>query len=130
MKGLLWIPEVSCVLTNKKIIYFLRKVYLILGHHYEHIGLMVALQKMDLLAKGDYFVIGVDIEQYEATNPDKYLRGLLQDKTDPIVVEAYQSYLAVIPTSPVLFDDFAKQVRLILGLLFFFFIVYDFMMYM
>lgn len=71
---------------------------------------MVALQKRELLVKGDYFVIGVDIEQYEVTNPDKYLRGLLQDKTDPIVVEAYQSYLAVIPTSPVLFDDFAKQV--------------------
>lgn len=73
---------------------------------------MAALQQKDLLAKGDYFVIGVDIEQYEATNPDKYLRGLLQDKTDPIIVEAYQSYLAVIPTSPVHFDDFAKQVCL------------------
>lgn len=73
---------------------------------------MVALQKKDLLVKGDYFVIGVDIEQYEVANPDKYLRGLLQDKTDPNVVEAYQSYLAVIPTSPVHFEDFAKQVRL------------------
>lgn len=52
----------------------------------------------------------MDIEQYDATVPDKYLRGLLQDETDEDCIEAFKSYLGIVPSAPVAFDSFAKQV--------------------
>lgn len=60
---------------------------------------------------GEYFVIGVDIEQYDASSPDKYLRGLLQDKTDMDCVDAFRSYLGIVPSAPNNFDSFARQVN-------------------
>lgn len=60
---------------------------------------------------GEYFVVGVDIEQYDATFPDKYLRGLLQDKTDDYSISAFRSYLAIVPSAPVAFDEFARLVN-------------------
>lgn len=71
---------------------------------------MVALHKKDLLKKGDYFVVGIDIEQYDADNPDKYMRGLLLDKTDERAEQAFQSYLAIFPSATIAFEDFAKKV--------------------
>lgn len=88
-------------------------VYLILGHYYEHLGLMLSLERKGLLANGDYFVIGVDLEQYAPSEPEKYLRGMLNNETDQAAIRAYQSYLAIIPSAPVEFGEFAKQVRLI-----------------
>ena len=83
---------------------------MILGHYYEHIGLMVSLQRKGLLDRGDYFVIGIDIEQYDPLAPDKYLRGLLLDKVDLRAEKAFQSYLGIFPTAPKSFKKFAKQV--------------------
>lgn len=60
---------------------------------------------------GEYFVVGVDIEQYDASSPDKYLRGLLQDKTDMDCIDAFRSYLGIIPSAPINFDSFARQVN-------------------
>lgn len=85
-------------------------VYVILGHHYEHIGLMLSLKRKGLLDRGEYFVVGIDIEQYDATSPDKYLHGLLQDKTDLDCVSAFRSYLGIVPSAPTNFDVFARQV--------------------
>lgn len=85
---------------------------MILGHHYEHIGLMVSLHRKGLLAKGEYFVVGIDIEQYDATTPDKYLRGLLQDKTDTDCINAFRSYLGIVPSAPIDFETFGRQVRI------------------
>lgn len=59
---------------------------------------------------GEYFVIGVDIEQYDSSLPDKYLRGLLQDKSDSDAPDAFKSYLAIVPSAPVAFDAFARLV--------------------
>ncbi|XP_037032480.1 guanylate cyclase 32E isoform X2 [Bradysia coprophila] len=87
------------------------RIYVILSHQYEHIGLMTSLYKKGLLDKGEYFVVGVDIEQYDSSSPDKYLRGVLQVKTDPASVIAFQSYLAVVPSAPVLFSEFARLVN-------------------
>lgn len=87
-------------------------VYVILGHHYEHVGLMLSLQRKRLLEKGEYFVVGIDIEQYDASAPDKYLRGLLQDQTDDESITAFQSYLGIVPSPPSAdFEEFARQVN-------------------
>lgn len=91
---------------------FRAAVYLILGHYYEHVGLMLSLERKGLLDNGDYFVIGVDLEQYAASEPEKYLRGVLNNDTEQAAISAYQSYLAIIPSaSQKEFVDFAKQVR-------------------
>lgn len=88
-------------------------VYLILGHYYEHVGLMVSLQRKGLLARGDYFVVGIDIEQYDPSSPDKYLRGLLLERSDKLAEIAFQSYLGIYPSAPVSFAQFAKEVSFV-----------------
>ncbi|XP_015043803.2 speract receptor isoform X2 [Drosophila pseudoobscura] len=87
------------------------RIYLILGHYYEHVGLMVSLQRRGLLSAGDYFVVGIDIEQYEPAKPEKYLRGLLLEEVEPLAVQAFQSYLGIVPTAPVSFATFAQEVN-------------------
>lgn len=73
---------------------------------------MISLQQKMLLDKGEYFVVGIDIEQYDASEPDKYLRGLLKDKdkTDNDCITAFRSYLGILPSPPVHFEEFARQV--------------------
>lgn len=70
----------------------------------------MALYDKGLLGNGDYFVVGVDIEQYDPSKPDKYLRGLLLEKNDARAVVAFQSYLGIYPTAPIKFAEFAKEV--------------------
>lgn len=60
---------------------------------------------------GKYFVLGVDIEQYDSENPSKYLRGLLRDETDPVAQKAFRNYLGVVPSSPVGFENFTILVN-------------------
>lgn len=57
-------------------------------------------------------MVGVDIEQYQMDEPDKYLRGLLKDKDsmDISIVDAFRSYLAIAPSAPIKFNEFTKQV--------------------
>lgn len=74
---------------------------------------MLSLERKSLLKNGEYFVIGVDLEQYAAAEPEKYLRGILNNDTDDAAVKAYQSYLAIIPSAPVEFGEFAKQVSVL-----------------
>jgi len=85
-------------------------VYLVLGHYYEHVGLMVSLQQRGLLSHGEYFVVGIDIEQYDPARPEKYLRGMLMEKVEPLAAQAFQSYLGIVPTAPVSFATFANEV--------------------
>ncbi|GAB0098027.1 Guanylate cyclase [Sergentomyia squamirostris] len=87
------------------------RIYLILGHYYEHLGLLLSLEKRGLLDQGEYFVVGVDIEQYDTTDPEKYLRGLLQDEKDMKAEKAFRSYMAIVPSAPVAFNDFAIKVN-------------------
>lgn len=89
------------------------RIYLIVGHHYEHVGLMMAMERRNLFDNGEYFVVGVDIEQYDANDPDKYLRGLLKDKdkTDPVAEAAFRNYLGIVPSSPVGFKAFSAKVN-------------------
>lgn len=52
----------------------------------------------------------MDIEQYDTDDPEKYLKGLLHSEQEAWVGEAYQSYLAVFPSSTIGFDGFAEKV--------------------
>ncbi|XP_055593126.1 speract receptor isoform X2 [Uranotaenia lowii] len=87
------------------------RIYLVLGHHDEHIGLLVSLRRKKLLDAGEYFVVGVDLEQYDAGLPKKYLHGLLQTEPDREAVAALQSYLGVVPSAPIKFEEFAVKVN-------------------
>lgn len=60
---------------------------------------------------GEYFVIGMDIEQYDASDPEKYLKGILHSDQEHWVGEAYKSYLAVLPSPTSGFEDFAAKVK-------------------
>ena len=51
-------------------------VYVMLGEHYEFVGLMVSLLLKGLLDTGEYFVVGIDTRQYDPRDPQKYLEGL------------------------------------------------------
>jgi len=60
-------------------------------------------------------VVGVDIEQYDDKSPSKYLRGLLRDAdfpNDPVAQTAYKSYLGVVPSSPVGFENLTYLVTI------------------
>ncbi|XP_017772276.1 PREDICTED: guanylate cyclase 32E [Nicrophorus vespilloides] len=87
------------------------RIYVILGHHYEHLELMVAMQARKLFEKGEYFVIGVDIEEYNQKNPAMYLQSFLTEEYDPFAQTAFQSYIGVVPSSPVGFENFAVLVN-------------------
>ncbi|XP_067205075.1 guanylate cyclase 32E [Linepithema humile] len=87
------------------------RIYVILGHYYEHMGLLMALDEMNLLEKGEYWVVGVDIEQYDEERPDKYLRGLWQKETNLTIVKAYRSYFSIVASTPINFMNFTRLVN-------------------
>lgn len=45
---------------------------------------------------GQYWVVGVDIEQYDKHRPDKYLHGLLEENTNPSLLRAFESYFSIV----------------------------------
>lgn len=49
---------------------------------------------------GEYFVLGVDLDRYDAYNPGKYLRGLLKDDLDGKTVRAFENYVGVVSSPP------------------------------
>ncbi|XP_070160139.1 guanylate cyclase 32E [Polyergus mexicanus] len=87
------------------------RIYVILGEYFEHIGLLMALDEMNLLTKGEYWVVGVDIEQYDEKRPDKYLRGLWQKEMDLSIVNAYRSYFSIVASAPINFMNFTRLVN-------------------
>jgi len=64
-----------------------------------------------LCRAGEYWVVGVDTEQYDPANPEKYLKALLRDETNPVAQRAFRSYLGVVPSPPVGFENFSEQVN-------------------
>ncbi|XP_012148117.1 guanylate cyclase 32E isoform X1 [Megachile rotundata] len=87
------------------------RIYVILGNYYEHMGLLMALEEKKLLEKGEYWVVGVDIEQYDEKRPDKYFRGLWQKKTNSSILRAYRSYFSVVASAPIYSRNFTRQVN-------------------
>lgn len=60
---------------------------------------------------GEYWVVGVDIEQYAVDLPERYLKGLLKEDTDPLAQRGFRSYLGVVPSPPQGFDNFTVLVN-------------------
>jgi hypothetical protein len=60
---------------------------------------------------GEYWVVGVDTEQYDTANPEKYLKALLRDETNPLAQRAFRSYLGVVPSPHVGFENFSERVN-------------------
>ncbi|KAG6800192.1 guanylate cyclase 32E [Apis mellifera caucasica] len=87
------------------------RIYVILGNYYEHMGLLMALDEKKLLEKGEYWVVGVDIEQYDEKRPDKYFRGLWQRKTNSSILKAYRSYFSVVASAPIYSTNFTRMVN-------------------
>ncbi|CAK9821911.1 Guanylate cyclase 32E [Anthophora retusa] len=87
------------------------RIYVILGNYYEHMGLLMALDERKLLEKGEYWVVGVDIEQYDEKRPDKYFRGLWQKKTNSSILKAYRSYFSVVATTAIYSKNFTRMVN-------------------
>ncbi|XP_044753135.1 guanylate cyclase 32E-like [Coccinella septempunctata] len=87
------------------------RIFVILGHHYEHLGLMIAMEDLNLFDEGNYFVVGVDIEQYDARVPQKYMKGLLKTEKIPVADKAFRYYLGIVPSSPLGYENFSKLVN-------------------
>ena len=51
-------------------------VYVMLGQHYDFVGLMDQLHDRGLLDTGEYFVVGVHVGQYDPTDAQVYFRGV------------------------------------------------------
>ncbi|KAL3268652.1 hypothetical protein HHI36_007756 [Cryptolaemus montrouzieri] len=60
---------------------------------------------------GEYFVVGVDIEQYDEKYPEKYLKGLLRRGKSEVAERAFRNYLGVVPSSPVGYENFSTYVN-------------------
>lgn len=60
---------------------------------------------------GEYWVVGVDLDQYDPEEPAKYLQGLLQDELDPVALRGFRSYLGVLPSPSRGFENFTKFVN-------------------
>lgn len=61
---------------------------------------------------GEYFVLGVDLDRYDADNPSKYLRGSLKDDLDQKAIKAFENYVGVVGSpSGADFDNFTQMVN-------------------
>lgn len=69
------------------------------------------MEKRNLLTGGEYFVVGVELEQYDHNDPGRYMRGLLRDDVDPVIVRAFAGYLGIVPTPPGNMDQFSLKVN-------------------
>lgn len=56
------------------------------------------------------------MEQYDPSQPEKYLKGVLQDNHEQNIVDAFSSYIGVIPSASIGFDHFATQVIMIISI--------------
>lgn len=92
-----------------------------IGDYFEHLGMLLSLLEKGLLSNGEYFVIGVDVEQYDPDQPDRYFSGILKNdifgsiregrKGESLVEKAFQSYFGVFSSPPTGFDHFSLQVN-------------------
>lgn len=69
------------------------------------------MEERRLIDTGEYWVLGIDLEQYDAENPEMFTRGLLQDQTNSIIERAFRAYIGIMPSSPVNFQNFSFAVN-------------------
>ncbi|RWS11161.1 guanylate cyclase 32E-like protein, partial [Dinothrombium tinctorium] len=87
------------------------RIYVIVGHYSEHLGFMLSLEEKGLLKDGNYFVVGVDIEQYDNSHPQMYFKGLLRSEVEEVAEKAFQSYISIVPSASLNYHDFAVKVN-------------------
>ncbi|XP_011493860.1 PREDICTED: guanylate cyclase 32E [Ceratosolen solmsi marchali] len=87
------------------------RIYVILGNVEEHIGLLMALDKRNLLKTGEYWVVGVNTETYNDREPDVYVRGLLKKYPNSQSLRILQSYFSVIASAPIGYLNFTNKVN-------------------
>ncbi|KAG8235371.1 hypothetical protein J437_LFUL012582, partial [Ladona fulva] len=63
------------------------------------------MEEMEMLVSGEYFVVGVDTEPYDASSPTKYFGGPLTDDPHPKAPRAFRSYLGILPSASVLLSS-------------------------
>ncbi|XP_033327038.1 guanylate cyclase 32E isoform X2 [Megalopta genalis] len=87
------------------------RIYVILGDYYEHIGLLIALDEKKLLEQGKYWVVGVDIAQYDDNDPNKYFRDVWGAPMHPSILKSYRNYFSVVASAPIYSDNFTQLVH-------------------
>ncbi|XP_078045416.1 guanylate cyclase 32E [Augochlora pura] len=91
--------------------YLETRIYVILGDYYEHIGLLIALDEKKLLEQGKYWVVGVDIAQYDDNDPNKYFRDVWGAPMQSSILKAYRSYFSVVASAPIYSANFTQLVH-------------------
>lgn len=56
-------------------------------------------------------MVGVNLDAYGQYEPPRYMMGVLRDEVDPFVLDAFNSYLGIMPSSPIAFNDFSVKVN-------------------
>ncbi|KAI1292246.1 Guanylate cyclase 32E [Halotydeus destructor] len=91
------------------------RIYVVVGNYFEHLGILLSLAEKGLLDNGQYFVVGVDVEQYDAADPAKYFRGVLpvEGGKEEVAERAYQSYIGIVSSPPngTVYETFTRQVN-------------------
>lgn len=64
-----------------------------------------------MLILGEYWTVGVDIEQYDQHQPSKYLRGLLQEHATPFLLRAHRSYFSIVASPPNISRNFTRMIN-------------------
>ena len=108
-----------------------------MGDYFEHLGLLLSLYRKGLLSSGEYFVVGVDTEHYDPSQPQKHFRGKSADAvnvrmrlsssvagilksgkagvrgeaSDVDPETAFQSYAGILSSPPSGFEDFSRKVN-------------------
>ena len=62
-------------------------VYVVVGNYFEHLGLLLSLLEKGLLHNGQYFVVGVDVEQYDRSDPERYFKGFYTNTFSDMVLK-------------------------------------------
>ncbi|XP_075969462.1 guanylate cyclase 32E isoform X3 [Anticarsia gemmatalis] len=87
------------------------RIYVSVGYYHDHIGLMLALDAMQLLDSGEYAAIGVDVDKYESEEAVRYLAGPLRKEPAARTIRAFRSYMAVAPSPSPSYPAFSAEVN-------------------
>ncbi|XP_063359616.1 speract receptor [Cydia amplana] len=74
------------------------RIYVLVGNYHDHVGLLMALDAMQLLDSGEYAAIGVDVDMYTKERARQYLTGPVSNDHPPLRI--FRSFLSVAPSSP------------------------------
>ncbi|KAL5018500.1 hypothetical protein ScPMuIL_004222 [Solemya velum] len=89
------------------------RIYVMLGQHYEFVGLVDHLQDRGLLDSGQYFIIGVsNNEHYDQLNPEKYLQGIFENNVSSQSASGFKNFVSVMH-SPYIYPDYQEFTQIV-----------------